>query len=157
MTLVRIHRSLWCAAALTAVFLLELGGAFRLGGAAVPATLMLILLAGFFEARWVAGFLAVLLSAESFFAAPFWVFEIGAAAFFSAALLFFVRWLTGNRFADFLILLGLGTAVLYGGGGALEGEIAMVPLALSLLLTLGIGALAFSILSRFATSAVLTL
>lgn len=144
-----LHHYAWGAAALTAAFILELSGAFRVGAAGIFVPLIIILLAGFFGVRWFAGFLAFLLLALSFLVAPFWVLEVGGVALVSLLLLFAVPFLTGSRFMDFSILLAVGTVVVAVGGGLVRGgAFSFTAAALTLAMNLVVGALAFTILSK---------
>lgn len=148
--LAHLHHYALVAAALTAAFILELSGAFRVGAAGVFLPLIIILLAGFFGVRWFAGFLAFLLLALSFLVAPFWVLEVGGVALVSLALLFTVPFLTGNRFMDFSILLTVGALVVTVGGGLVRGGVfSFTATTLTLGMNLVVGALAFSILSKY--------
>jgi hypothetical protein len=149
MTLTRIHTFAWVAAALTAAFVLELSGAFRVGAAGIFVPFILILLTGFFSVRWFAGFLAFLLIILSFLVAPFWVLETGAVALTALLLLIAAPFLTGNRFPDFLILLAVGACVVailgawVHGGGFSPGAV-----FLSLVMNLVVGGGAFALLER---------
>jgi hypothetical protein len=139
----RIHLYAWLGALLTAAFVLELSGMFRVGAANLFPTLILTLLVGFFGARWVAGFLAFLLVVLSFALAPFWVLEVGGAALLMLLLLAARPLLSGNRFLDFLFLLSLGTAFLAVGGALVHGGVSFAPIATAFSMNLAAGALAF--------------
>lgn len=148
MTLARIHRCTWIAAGLAAAFVLELSGAFRIGAAGASASFIIILLAGFFEVKWFAGSLALFLVVLSLFLAPFWVLEIGGVALLTLSLLIASRFLTGNRVADFLILLSLGTLLVTVGGGLTRGGTSLRAILFSLLLSVAGGMGAFFFVRR---------
>ncbi|MFH0806766.1 MAG: hypothetical protein V1885_03525 [Candidatus Brennerbacteria bacterium] len=148
MTLSRIHVFAWISAALTAAFVFELSGAFRIGAAGVYVALLVILLAGFFSVRWFAGFLAFLLLVLSFLVAPFWVLETGAVALLAIFLLIVAPFLTGNRFYDFLILVGGGACAIAVFGGAVHGGVSLQTVVLTLIMNLAVGAGLFLIVER---------
>lgn len=153
MTLTRVHRYAWVAAALTGAFLLELAGTFRAGSAAPFFSLILILCVGFFGVRWFAGFLALWIVTLSLVLAPFWVLDVGGVALMTLLLLVATPLLTGNRFFDFLILIGVGAGVLAAASSfARDGEVSLAMLALTVVFNLLLGACAFRVLNSLKNS-----
>lgn len=150
MTITRLHSYAWLLALLTALFLVELSGALRIGATAFYGSLMLILLVGFFGVRWFAGILALWLVLLSFLVAPFWVLDVGGVALGALALLLAAPYLTGHRVVDFLILLGVGVVIASVATAlARGGAFPWTALGITLLENLIIGALAFRTVEAF--------
>lgn len=148
MMLVHIHRYAWSAAAFAVAFALELSGVFHVGAVGIFVPFIFILLAGFFSARWFAGFLALSMLALSFFMAPFWILDIGVVAIMALLLLIIAPFLSGNRFPDFLILLSIGTIAMVVGGAWFHGGVSWGTALLALVLNVVIGAGGYMLIER---------
>lgn len=148
MTLVCIHRYAWGAAAFAFAFALELSGIFHVGAVGIFVPFIFILLAGFFSARWFAGFLALSMLALSFFMAPFWILDIGVVAIIALLLLIIAPFLSGNRFPDFLILLSVGTLAMVVGGAWFHGGVSWGTVFLALMLNIIMGAGGYMLMER---------
>jgi len=140
------ERCAWLAALLTVVFLVELSGVVRIADVSLLLSLTLILLVGFFSARWYAGFLALWLVIISLVLAPFWVLDMGAAALVALGLLAVAPFFTGRRFLDFGLLLGVGSVLLAATGSWVHGGPNLGIIALSLAANLMVGSVFFLIL-----------
>lgn len=100
---------------ITLAFFIQQGGFLSVAGI-IPNLLLIVYVAIILAGERMGMFITILFSTfiSTFFIAPFWILELGILGGIALVFMFFKRTFTGNKVADFVLMIALGEFLLCG-------------------------------------------